>query len=114
MRRRWLKWLILGVSLIFTFRLATNVYRLVKSGGRVGRVSRELAEAEAENKRLKERLEYVKSEEFVEREARERLGLGKPGEVVVILPTPSKIQDSKSGIQDKPNWEKWWELYIGI
>ena len=114
MRRRWVKWLVLGVSLTFTFKMAANVYRLIKSGDRVGQAERELAQAEEENKKLTERLEYVKSEEFVEREARERLGLGKPGEVVVVLQEQNTSLKPQASNPNKPNWRKWWELYVGI
>jgi len=88
-----------------------NVWKLYKAGDKVEVARRELADAQAEQERLKTQLEYVQSDEFVEREAREKLGLGKPGETVVIVPTPGRVQDSGFKIQDEPNWRKWWRLY---
>lgn len=85
------------------------------SGDRLKDVKRELTLAEARNEELKRRLAEVKSPEFVEREAREKLGYGKEGEVIVILPEQTKSESSfAKATADKPNWQKWWDLYIGI
>ena len=89
-----------------------NVWKLYKAGDKVEIARKELAQAEAEQEKLKAQLEYVQSDEFIEREAREKLGLGKPGETVVIVPTPqiaSKVQSDKGSEQ---NWRKWWKLYV--
>ena len=95
-------------------RLAGNVWSLYKSGEMVKQAERELAEAKKQNEKLGNRWEEVQSEGFIEKEAREKLGLGKPGEVVVILPTPEKVQGSMFNVQEESNWRKWWELYVGI
>ena len=67
------------------------------------------------NQESKERLEYVKSEEFVEKEARDRLNMAKEDEVIVVLPegfkTP-KLQDSKTPDEDWPNWKRWLKLFF--
>ncbi|MBI2008106.1 septum formation initiator family protein [Candidatus Amesbacteria bacterium] len=109
--KRWRGWIIIGLGVFIAGRVGMNVWRLYKAGDKVEMARNELAEAQAEQERLKAQLEYVQSDEFVEREAREKLGLGKPGEEVVIVPTPSEIQDSRFKIQEGPNWKKWWKLY---
>ena len=111
MGKRWVRWLVLILSIGVTVRLGGNVWRLIRAGERVKRAQSEVAAAEVENKQLQQKLEEVKSDDFVEREAREKLGLGKPGETVVIVPTPGRVQDSGFKIQDEPNWRKWWRLY---
>jgi len=65
----------------------------------------------------KEQLEYVKSAEFLEKEAREKLGLAREGEVVVILPENveeliSANQPQISENQEEPNWKKWLKLFF--
>ena len=109
--KRWRDWIIIGLGVFIAGRMGMNVWKLYKAGDKVEVARRELADAQAEQERLKTQLEYVQSDEFVEREAREKLGLGKPGETVVIVPTPGNIQDSGFKIQDEPNWRKWWRLY---
>ena len=69
--------------------------------------------AEEENRKLKERLAEITSPEFVEREAREKLGYGKEGETLLVLPNQNSTQYSEKSAQEEgPNWRKWWKLYI--
>ena len=66
-------------------------------------------------------LSYVlgQSLDFLEREARNRLNLIKPGERMVILPqnnstdveTETKVEEKGKPLEKpRPNWQKWWEL----
>lgn len=69
-----------------------------------------------ENKRLQAELEYAQSPAFIEREARNRLGLGREGEAVVLLPN-DKLQTANESTGEKthenlPNWKKWWTLFF--
>lgn len=70
---------------------------------------------QSENEQLQKRLAEVSSDAFVEKEAREKLGLGKLGETILILPNQSRDPRSQIlDLRDEPNWKKWWNLYIGI
>lgn len=89
-----------------------NVWRLYKAGDKVVAARRELADAQAEQDKLKKQLEYVQSDEFVEREAREKLGLGKPGEEVIILPSSPNLKPQATNPNTEANWRKWWKLYV--
>lgn len=109
--KRWRDWIIIGLGVFVAGRMGVNVWKLYKAGDKVEIARKELAQAQAEQEKLKGQLEYVQSDEFVEREAREKLGLGKPGEEVVIVPTVPPVPSvSQSG--GEPNWYKWWKLYI--
>jgi len=50
----------------------------------VSELEKEIGELKAKNAELKRDLKLIKSEEYVERIAREQLGLVKPGEKVVV------------------------------
>jgi cell division protein FtsB len=108
--------LIIAVGMLLAVRLSTNAVRLWKAGERVKEVQAEVDQAEAENKRLKAKLSEVQTPEFVEKEARERLGYGKEGETIVVVPEQAQIQnsDNKSSNEAEPNWKKWWRLYVGL
>ena len=114
MGKRWVRWLVLILSIGVTVRLGGNVWRLIRAGERGKRAQSEVAAAEVENKQLQQKLEEVKSDDFVEREAREKLGLGKLGEVVVIVPSPPNLKSQATNSNTEANWRKWWELYVGI
>lgn len=89
--------------------------RLWKAGSRVDGSKLELLKAEEENLKLKSRLSEVQSPNFVEKEAREKLGYGRPGEVIVLLPKEESDQSQKkTNSEDTPIWKRWWDLYVGI
>lgn len=71
-----------------------------------------LAEEEKKNKFLKERLYYVKTNQFVEEEAKEKLGMLRSGELFVIAPTSTPLNQEKIVLDDKPNWKKWLDLFF--
>ncbi len=69
-----------------------------------------------ETEALKKEAEYVQSDYYVEKVAREELHLVKPGERVVIMPGIEPIKDIEQGISniddDRENWQKWWNLVV--
>jgi len=58
---------------------------------------------------LKERLEFVKTDEFISEQARNELGLVKKDEYVVLAPPPGK-REFEDILDNTPNWKKWLEL----
>ena len=117
MRVKVTSWLWLVIGLILVIRTAGNVYRLWKAGGRVEEAQRKLAQAEKENEQLNRQLSEVQTPYFMERQVREKLGYGKPGEIVMVLSEDSS-QDPESNNQDMgakdPNWKRWRKLYLGF
>jgi cell division protein FtsB len=105
---------ILVLGLVVAVRLGSNVVKLYKSGGRLTEQEAKLVEVKKENKELKARLAQVQSSEFMEREAREKLGLGKEGEVVVIIPEKEteSVKNKTQTQDDEPHWVKWRKLYL--
>ena len=99
------------VSLIVNF--SGKAFGLWRSGGKIEEKRRALAALEKENWELKRQKEEVESPRFIEQEAREKLGLGKAGEVVVVLPpiktVPKEDLASKNEVQ---NWKKWWQFFV--
>jgi cell division protein FtsB len=70
-----------------------------------------LEKAQAENQKLKSELENTQSDQFVEEEARNKLGMAREGEQVVILPNSAKIGEERKQDQKKlENWQKWMAL----
>ena len=108
------EWLIFLLGLVFAGRTSYRIWRLVQARRIVIETRLRTQEAYRENELLTKRLTEVSSDAFVEREARDKLGMGKPGEVIVILPqtTSSYLLTPNSKII--PNWRLWWNLYIRI
>lgn len=74
----------------------------------------QLVQEQKQNKALKQQLTKVKSPQFFEQEARDKLLLVKPGEADVLI-DQSLLQASSSAgkkVSPKPYWQQWIELFF--
>lgn len=110
MNNRALQWVILVVGIIIIVNLSRSLFDLLKKDEVIDKTKNRLEKVEQENNDLKDKLSEVQSKDFVEKQAREKLNLGKEGEVVVILPSisPPPPEEEKKVLA---NWEKWLELF---
>jgi len=114
MKRNSLLFLAVLVSLLLVINSTKRILSLNTTSQEVTEAGSRLEKLKEENESLKQELEYKKSEQFAEQEIRNKLGLAKKGEAVVVLPKRDSEQSSVlSGKLDKPNWEKWWNLFFG-
>ncbi len=109
------EWLIFVIGLILAFRTGYRIWRLIEVRKIVFDTRLRTQEVYSESELLTKRLIEVSGDAFVEREVRDKLGMGKEGEVIVILPqiTNDKSQMTNQS-ENKSNWKKWWDLYIRI
>lgn len=73
---------------------------------RIESLKKEIAELEKENEEIQAGLSQKGEEGYLEKEARERLNLKKPGEEVVVVVPPKEGEETK---EPKNFWQKWWE-----
>lgn len=106
-----LPFLLIASLIIIIKNLAVSIKDIRNSSKITTNLQKELEQKRLKNEFLKQQLSYVKTDEFVEKEAREKLGLVKEGESVVI---PSQEEDKKQPISNPslPNWKKWWSLFF--
>ena len=90
----------------------SGILRTVEDENTADNLRKKLATEEKRNQFLNERLFYVQTEDFVEEEAREKLGMSRPGEYTVIAPTSTPLGHEKIEIDNKPNWRRWLELFF--
>jgi len=105
---------VLITSILIINSLVRSIYDLWRKQDLVTQAKIELEKQKQENQKLKSRLSAVEKEEFIEKEARNKLFLLKPGEQEVIIPKEllgaSKSAEAK--IENTPNWRKWWDLFF--
>lgn len=113
---RIIRLVIIGISAIVVVNLSRSIWDLWRRRDIVAERQEVLHRLEVENKRLKDELTYSESPLFIEQEARNRLGLGREGEEIVLLPkqqeTGDKKQETGEGKESVPNWKKWWRLFF--
>ena len=120
MRRRLYQIAVILASLFIIQGLSRGLIELSAQDRRVGKAKQELAKLTEQERELRKQLEYFQSDEYVEKIARDKLLLAKPGETVLLLPKEEKNSDLRSssfGLRplpsetDLPNWQKWAKLF---
>ena len=101
--------------LILLFVIKNNISSIIRTledENTAENLKTKLSEEQKKSQFLKELLFYVKTNQLVEEEAREKLGLSKPGEYIVIAPTSTPLNKERIEIDTKPNWQRWWKLFF--
>lgn len=105
---------ILVVTFI-AFNLINQIISTLSVSDRLSRALESVHKAEIKNKELKKKLLEIKSPEFLEEEARNKLGLAKEGETIVIIPD-EKIKEvlgtTESAEPRLPNWLGWLRVFL--
>ena len=105
------------IFLILTSSLIKSLKRINEGRALVRRNEAKLEKIRKENEKLEEQLKIIQSDEFVEKQLRNKLGLVKEGEIVVVLPEAdivkklSPIIPEEEEAKPRPNWQKWIELF---
>ncbi|OGB60571.1 hypothetical protein A2Y26_04525 [candidate division CPR2 bacterium GWD2_39_7] len=106
--------LIFLVIVYLFFLVGKTVYENYKFNKQLSALQDEINASEIKINKMKEDIEYFKTDEYREREAREKLNKQKPGETVIVI-TPDGKEAPKANIkkEEDPNYVKWWEYLSG-
>jgi cell division protein FtsB len=107
--------LIFLLSILLIINLTRDIYRLYRVRERIENTGEKLAQVEQENQELKEQKKYYQSDEFLEKEIRDKLQMSKPGEQIVLLPQNIGQKENGEEVeekQEKQTWQKWLELFL--
>ncbi|MCG2809294.1 MAG: septum formation initiator family protein [Candidatus Portnoybacteria bacterium] len=112
------------LALIYlVINLGRESYRKHQLTKEVNNLKLEIERLEGSNQQLANLMDYFKEESFIEKEARLKLNLKKPGEKVVILSdyfnTSSNLDALSNGShntetteEESTNYWKWWEYFF--
>ena len=109
-RRRVPRWVVMGVAAVGAVTLIVifsstflQLYRLEREAARLEQLQRDL---EVQNAQLREEIKLLHTPQYIEKLAREQLGLVKPGEIALLLiqsPTdPSPRRPVSNGTERRP------------
>jgi cell division protein FtsB len=109
---------LLFMAIFLSFSLVRNIVSFTKSQQALKKEEVLIAELEREVASLEGQVKLVNTQDFVEKVARDKLGLAKEGETVVVLPEDEvlarlapQIPDSEDFLPE-PNWQKWMNLFL--
>ncbi len=108
----------LGIIALMIISIVRNIGRVASIRKEVEKEKQKLEKIEAENKRIEEEIAKAQAPEFIEKQVRDKLGLVKEGETVVVLPDEEalkklapKIETQEDYLPD-PIWKKWLKLFL--
>ncbi len=106
--------LVIGVYLVAG--LARQVLTTIQNSQRLSSAQDRLKAVDDENARLGQEIKKLSSDQYVEEQARNQLGLAKPGETIVVIPSDQNHKNQgKAKLEptgDLPNWYLWWRLFF--
>lgn len=99
--------------LVTIFFLVQETYKKYVINNEIRKLREEIALVEGKNKEILELINYYKTTEYKERQARSILGLAKPGEFVVALP-PKENDTAMDGetVESASNLQRWWDYFF--
>lgn len=112
---------LIGLILIvlISFPLAKSVSKRYQIDKEIKDLDKEISDVEAKNRDLKQLINYLESDQFVEEKARLNLGLKKQGENVVVIKetalanASSTLAENKEGfLKNFSNTKKWWNYFF--
>ena len=115
--QRYVYYILIILSIILSISLMRNVLRIRNVNDTITEEEVVVADLRKENEELKKELQILGSDEYKERQFRDKLGLAKEGELIVVLPddetlrklAPKSLEEEDS-LPD-PNWKKWMHLF---
>ena len=114
----YLRYVLLLISALFVLSFARNIARINRATSKIEEAQENVEKLKQDNRKLKERLESVKTQEYREKQLRDKLGLAKEGEVVVVLPDEEILRKLAPSYEEEeetlpdPNWKKWLKLFF--
>lgn len=112
----------LGVLVMIGISLGKETYRKRQIQREVENLQAEISKVNQENSDLANLISYLSSQEFQEKEAREKLNLQKEDEKMIVLrkemgpQNGEKSGDVRNNSQTQeskvPNWRKWLEFFF--
>ena len=109
---------VLSLVVLLVFSLSGSISKIKNVALKIEKQKEKVEELKKENEKLEKDLEIARSEEFIEKQLRDKLRLAKEGEIIVILPDADEVKkfaprmDEEEEILPDPNWKKWMKLFL--
>jgi cell division protein FtsB len=107
-----------GLIILLSLSVFKNIGRNIQISSQIQAEKAKLAKIQSENNKLQEELAQAQSPDFIEKQVRNKLGLAKEGEAIVVLPDAEILRKlapqmpvEVDSLPD-PNWVKWKKLFF--
>lgn len=105
------------LTIFFALSLFKNIAKVREATERIENARAKVEKLKEEETRLGEELRKVQSDEFMQSQLRDKLGLAKEGETIVVLPDPEILKELTPRIPEEedvlpdPIWKRWAKLF---
>jgi len=111
--------LLLFLLVVMGLSLIRSIYRIKNARQQITAAQNQLAELEDKQKELKDDLDMIQSQQYLDKEAHNKLNLVHEGEIVLVLPEKDvlrrlspRTQKQDEEMRPLTNWEAWLGLFI--
>ena len=116
--QKYVNYILILLSILLAISLVRNMFRKKQVDETITEEEVMVEDLRRENEELKKELQILGSDEYKERQLRDKLGLAKEGELIVILPdeeilrklAPKSFEEEET-LPD-PNWKNWMHLFF--
>lgn len=116
--KKYLRYILFIGILFVIFSMGRVTLGLIGKGKTLDEAKDRVERLKKEQEDLLKTKEKIESDEFIEKEAREKLGLAKPGETVVVLPDQETLKKLAPKLEEEtfpeelPIWRRWVEMFF--
>ena len=104
---------ILAIALLYsTIKVGKELTRRWQINREIANLSEELSKAQGKKDQLQDLIDYLKTDKYVEEQARLQLNLSKSGEKRVDLSGDNKVIALATEQEDLANWQKWFNYFF--
>jgi cell division protein DivIC len=109
-------WMVLLIATLFLLgNNLSQARRILTASEQKKALEKQINLGKQKNDELEKRLSYIQSDDFVQKEAKDKLGLAEPNEVAYIvpqLPDLEALKEKKEYVPEKTNIEQWIDKFI--
>jgi cell division protein FtsB len=99
--------------IVLLFNVMRTYFFIQQKGDILQKANLKLQKAKEENENLKRQLARTQSPVFIEKEARNKLNMGKEGEILLLMPTIIPVEDpTPTPVDTSTNLEKWKKVFF--
>lgn len=108
---------LLGLMVFLSISLLRGTIKIFEAKERVKREKEKTEKLAVEQEVLKEKLSFVQSPEYIEKNLRDKLGYSKEGEIILVLPDAETLKKlapelpEEENVLPDPPWKKWAHLF---
>lgn len=114
--------ILLAVLMYITYRLSNQVYKQNQINKEILKLQTEISNLSQENQDLNELIGYLQTDEFKEKEVKEKLNLIKEGEQLVLVKEKEadlqqivqQEQEKAEVVVNRANYYWWWHYFFSL